>query len=812
MAKISFTVSARTAKLIGQENFATAEGAIIELVKNSYDADAKNCIIIFENHDEYSEDNSIYIIDNGSGLTNSIIVNHWMKIGTDDKLENYLSKGGRVKTGAKGIGRFALDRLSLCSEMFTVSEKEQFDENEELIEEPEEIILEGSIWSVKWSEFDKLGAAIHDVKADLDEAEDLDLKNELTDQFLNFESIQKYIENIDFDTGTVLKLTSLKDSWDNNSIKSLFDNLEVLIPPQEQPEFDVHLFSTQNPNEFGQVNSAYYDDFDYKVSAKYLADVDNTIEFQIIRNELNVSKLKEEYSEIFQYDLMNKFPYTLDVFEKGVFTFKRSIRELSGFSKNVDEDLISKIGKFDFTFYFLKNKIDPKDKERFPYKNISPANRKSWLEKFGGVKIFRDDFRVRPYGESGQDWLGLGERQGRSPGGPGQKLGGYKIGSNQIAGTVNISRIDNASFQDKSGREGIQENEVFELFKNLLVEIIAIFERDRNVIMFNLSELAKKKFKDEEDKAKAQTEADRILNEAEQAEANKNEEENDDDNESTEGGGPTEAEKILAQATKIYEQELEDKDEEIRLLRGLASVGLIISSFAHELHSLRSRLIPRADFLFRELKKYISINDLKEINKQDDPFYMLQLMKEEDLKLKHWLDYSLNTLKRDKRKRTNINVGEYFERFKSVWNIALNQRKVKINLLGNKDANNIIRVFEVDLDAIFNNLLSNSLTAFKQKNGNYQREVTIHWMSLDESIEIIFEDNGSGLADEYKTEPYKIFEYNESSKRDRKGNKIGTGMGLYIASLVIDDYNRAEIKVLPSNDGFKLKVLLPKIK
>ncbi|MEL6358971.1 MAG: hypothetical protein AAFQ01_03435, partial [Bacteroidota bacterium] len=44
MAKISFDISARTARLIGQENFTNAEGAVIELVKNSYDADANNVV------------------------------------------------------------------------------------------------------------------------------------------------------------------------------------------------------------------------------------------------------------------------------------------------------------------------------------------------------------------------------------------------------------------------------------------------------------------------------------------------------------------------------------------------------------------------------------------------------------------------------------------------------------------------------------------------------------------------------------------------------------------------------------------------
>jgi len=804
MAQVSFTVSARTAKLIGQENFATAEGAIVELVKNSYDADARNCIIIFENHNESIEKPTIYIIDNGIGMTSKIIKNQWMKIGTDDKLENYLSDGGRVKTGAKGIGRFALDRLGLSSEMKTLSK------------EP----VEASVWSVKWSDFDKAGVAINDVKAELDVVEGLNIQTELAERFSDFEALKEVIEQTKFESGTMLKIHPVKDKWEEDSIKSLFDNLEVLIPPQEQPEFDVHLFSTSQPDEYGQVNSAYYDDFDYKIKAHYLADKDQTIEFEITRDELDVDSLEKSFSEVFENDLMKKSPYTLPEIKKKTFKFKKTVKNLLGSSDTLDEKLIEQIGEFDFTFYFLKNVIDSKDKARFPYKNISSANRKAWLEKFGGVKIFRDDFRVRPYGENGQDWLGLGERQNKSPGGVAQKIGGYRIGSNQIAGTVNISRIANSSFQDKSGREGIQENDVFEIFKNILIEIISVFEKDRNVIMYCLSELAKKKFKDEEEKRKAQEEADRILREEEEKKNSENQdEEPSDTDDATDGnedsgkkGGPTESEKILAKAAKIYEQELEDKDEEIRLLRGLASVGLIISSFAHELKSLRSRLTPRTDFLLRELKKYIEEKDLQGINEQDNPFYMIKLIKEEDLKLKHWLEYSLSTLKRDKRTRTNLNIGEYFERFKATWHQALEQRKVQIELKGNKDTQNIIRAFEVDLDAIFNNLLSNSLSAFKEKKGNYQRKVVVEWKSTDDHVAITFTDNGCGLAREYQDSPEKIFAYNESSKRDRKGNKIGTGMGLYIVSLVIDDYNDSKVELLPKKDGFSIKVIMPKRK
>jgi hypothetical protein len=53
MALIPFTVSARTAKLIGLENFSNANGAIVELVKNTYDADSKFCIIrLVRQHEE----------------------------------------------------------------------------------------------------------------------------------------------------------------------------------------------------------------------------------------------------------------------------------------------------------------------------------------------------------------------------------------------------------------------------------------------------------------------------------------------------------------------------------------------------------------------------------------------------------------------------------------------------------------------------------------------------------------------------------------------------------------------------------------
>lgn len=170
MQQIEFQVSAKTARLIGRENIADVDGALIELIKNSYDADA-SCVYVdffmpfpdipdrtaigtfssYLSENElffvrtcYEEEkgewrkktnlsdkdqnklrkilfsyNRIIVADNGSGMNLDIVKDAWMYIGTSNKEHDSMSEKGRIKTGAKGIGRFALDKLSTQSLMYT---------------------------------------------------------------------------------------------------------------------------------------------------------------------------------------------------------------------------------------------------------------------------------------------------------------------------------------------------------------------------------------------------------------------------------------------------------------------------------------------------------------------------------------------------------------------------------------------------------------------------------------------------------------------------------------------------------------------
>lgn len=832
--KIPFKVSARTAKLIGLENFSTEEGAVIELVKNTYDADAKNCILIFDlkikkekiiNEDGseteiekfQKENSSIYIIDNGIGMNDVIIQNQWMTIGTDNKLYEHTTENGRVKTGAKGIGRFALNRLGMLTNMIslptllevidpdsTVIEEET--SNTKLIPNRDNVGFE---WTVDWKDFDKKGATVSDVEAILSKKEKLNIKQELLGRFSSYPKIKEVLEKNDFKSGTVIEITELNDDWNESKLGKLFGNLEMLLPPEDQNDFSIDFFLLNDLAEFGTVKRAYYDDYDYKIKAIYNQDDDKALKVEISRNELDLDALENRYSDVFEFDMMKNPPYKLEDFKKEKIALIIPIEKL--IPEKVDRDLLNRVGKFGFTFYFLKNTIsDDKedgDLKKYPYKKIDSGVRKSWLKKFGGVKIFRDDFRIRPYGENGDDWLRLGERQAQSPGGAGQRLGGYRIRPNQIAGTIKISRLHNESFQDKSGREGIIENDEFELFKNILLEIIGLFEKDRNVVMYNLSQLHTLRNEEAETLRKAKEEAEKIR---------KKKEEREDKNDSSESHKESvffnanreysENEENMADAILILEKESEKKDEELRLLRSLASVGLIISSFAHEVRSLRARLIPRTKYLVNELKNHLDEQELeRNLDKDDNPFYMIELMRDEDLKLKHWLDYSLSTLKIDKRERTNLDFSKYFENFKANWSKALEQRNISLELNKIDDNAHIIRAFEVNMDSIFNNLLSNSINAHYGYNKE-QKKIEISWQKNSNAIEIIFSDNGKGLDKKYRDNPEEIFNLNESSKTDNKGNKVGTGLGLYIVKSIIEEYNNSSISIIKIDEGLAFKI------
>ena len=173
-------------------------------------------------------------------MNNEIIRNRWMHIGTDFKLNDIYTPKGRIRSGAKGIGRFALDRLGDNGEMLTLPK------NTDL----------GYKWNVNWADFEKENAIIGKVTADLFEIKKMNFKETTLSDIDNYRIID-VIKEIEaeqynqFKNGTILKITNLRDDWNEKNVRRIFNSLEILTPPDGQNEFVIHLFSSSHPKEFG---------------------------------------------------------------------------------------------------------------------------------------------------------------------------------------------------------------------------------------------------------------------------------------------------------------------------------------------------------------------------------------------------------------------------------------------------------------------------------------------------------------------------------------------------------------------------------
>ena len=124
MENLIFSVDSALLNEIGEKLVETVHYALIELVKNSYDADAVEVTIkIFEKD---SGEPEIHIIDNGIGMSFEEVQKYWMRIATTIKTEEaYSPIFGRPKTGSKGIGRFSCRRLGNRLQLKTVAKKKR---------------------------------------------------------------------------------------------------------------------------------------------------------------------------------------------------------------------------------------------------------------------------------------------------------------------------------------------------------------------------------------------------------------------------------------------------------------------------------------------------------------------------------------------------------------------------------------------------------------------------------------------------------------------------------------------------------------
>jgi signal transduction histidine kinase len=798
MSQIPFTVSAKAARLIGRENFANAEGAVIELVKNCYDADASLSVVFIDTLND-----CIYIIDNGDGMTSKTIEEKWMTIGTDDKEVSIKTTNKRIKTGAKGIGRFAMDRLGYAADMTTKVKNTEGGQN----------------WKIDWRQFEGKGKVIQQIKANLEPIVLLDLKNEVKSILKDLNLDNSFFDYWNDNKGTIIKIVSLRDDWrgvknkesseveENVMAKKLSADLEDLVSPLENDIFKAYLFHAEFKDRYGLLGSEKIEDYDYRVKIKY--SIDETVKVTIWQNEINLSAIND-LGFFTKIDLSKKNKnYSFETFKHGQFSITKSLIDLLPYYDSIDTDLLSEVGLFEVDLYFLKRgpgeESYESDDKIYNYKYADYSKRKKWLNRFGGVKIYRDNFRVRPYGDPRSDsfdWLALRSRSARSQ--PISK-GEWRLNDRQAYGTVKITRLGNIGLEDKSNREGLKDSEAFILFKQIVVASINIFEQERTRFFRALLELYKinnpEEVKIEKGKQIAKKIKQKKKTNGKGSTDNNTELNGSNTNENTENTNQEDVEDLV-DAFDIQQEEIKDAQENQRILQSLASTGLLVTSFAHDLENLSGNLLSRSKRLKRSLEGLIDKNKLNNLQDFENPFVKIEQMQAEDAKLRKWLEFAISSVKMSKRRKRNINLQLYFQTLRESWNPFFNERQINIVLTDEDKKDVTLNCNEIDLDSTFTNLISNSMEAFYRKDSGEFRKITIGYGKLsEEEIYIDYEDSGPGLS-RLIEDPYRIFDLWYSTKKD------GTGLGMWIVKTAIENYDGI-IQMIEYRTKFKIRFIFP---
>ena len=747
MGKLNFDVDAYTARLIGRENVSRLESAILELVKNTYDADANCCILYFE-----SSTQTLYLADNGEGMSTDVIKKHWMTIGNSSKKKNYKSKMGRIQTGAKGIGRFALDRIGDRCSMHTISEKENLE------------------WVIDWSAFED-GVPLTNVTAELNSV-DYDF-TEFVNSALNkgfTELIAKKLTK----TGTIFKISALRDDWSEKFIKNLKNNLSTLIPQEFSNLFSIFFLEESTPaDDAALVMSVAETACDYKIAFSVEGDIVKTT---ISRNEFDFKSKTEEIIKNAGFTSDdNQYFFGKDIVEEDSFSAMMSSRKTQ---------VNNTIGDFSGIFLFSKITIQEDDKDKYYYKN-----RKQMALPWSGIRIYRDNFRVRPYGDlgsSGYDWLLLSNRKAKSPAGPSHSTGRWRVSADQICGTILISRT-NISLPDQANREGFVETAEFQLLKNFLIKIIQKFEQDRQYVFRKLSDYYDATHPIEQYEAEIAKKASLQPNK-DTGTQSKSDKDFDVQSSYVDAG---KAEAVI----KNKETQIRNLEDENQLLRALATIGIVTNTYVHEIRSSANNLG----------LKLVMAKESLEYDKDIEAAIAHLVVADEYLKsFGSWFKVTIESVRKDRRTMKNTDIQILLSELKETWNNTCGDLKIVLNC---EDI--VFRCFPYEIESIINNLIANSTSVFKSVN---QKEKIIKIdVSFDgEFLHINYEDNGPGLSQDYKNDPELILEAMETDKTDSDGEVVGTGMGMWIIWKTVNEY-KGEIDLsenVTSATGFHINITL----
>lgn len=422
---------ARLLTMLGDQLIKNEQIAVIELIKNSYDAEAewvKVSFLGFGPNYQVTPNSKIVIEDNGIGMTKDIIKKAWMNPATPNKF----AKSGEIRRsvnnkriiqGEKGIGRFAMLKLGRDITMTT---------------RPVSFNIEYSVRFDLTSYDDNFLSFNNSSKEDIF-LDELDFTlNETSPTFFIGKPV--VIDGVRYDGernthGTRIEIANLRGKWSEKKISEI---LESFI------RFTSIFDSSSNISESNsddEMRIAFFDDLGQKVNK-----VDAKIQLQNLLNQKTVFRITNGH-----YDNKTQtFTYSINSMKRELSLSSNDIKALRVFKDHFMGDSphsVSNFGSFDFDFYVFD--FNAKGASRYA---LSPAQKE--LIKRHRIYLLRDGIRVLPYGDPDDDWLQIDT-------GRGTISAGNFFSNDQVVGRIKISKAGNPHLRDKTNREGLIEEELY---------------------------------------------------------------------------------------------------------------------------------------------------------------------------------------------------------------------------------------------------------------------------------------------------------------------------------------------------------------
>ncbi len=411
---LHFKVSSGLKSIIGKDLITNDFVAIFELVKNSFDAGGTRVDVCFE-------EDQIWIIDNGKGMTYDDIVNKWLfvaysakKDGSEDS-ENadYRSriKSRRAYAGSKGVGRFSCDRLGMSLELQARSKSGGSAIN---------------VLDVDWGKFEV---------DDKHEFANIEVNHRVEDDFELPKSFLGTGKIRGVEHGVVLKISLLRDVWSRNKILELKAALSKLINPfgKVYDEFEVYIRAPRELEEDKVERQKRENDeessYKHVVNGKVENFIFKTLEPKTTRISVHISDDGEK--------IVTKLVDRSEVIYE--------VSEGNPYLKLVGSD-------FSCNIYYLNQAAKSIFTRRMGVRSVS----------FGSVFLFRNGFRVFPVGEEEDDSFGLDHR----------KQQGFSrfLGTRDIVGRIDVAGSDEDFRESTSRDQGLIETVAYEQLKDCFWE------------------------------------------------------------------------------------------------------------------------------------------------------------------------------------------------------------------------------------------------------------------------------------------------------------------------------------------------------